>query len=195
MPVVQKGKYFNINLEPGEFLPVQKQYEGEGKISSTGNYRYSFITNEGNSASAFVSKELSDQIAPLPVGTNLILKKDKDEGQFGKISATLADGAPLFTAAPKDVQQQQPLTPAQGPEAPKQAVPVSRDHSIAWQNANNTAAAIVAQIPGDLGQKMDAFKVAHESIYGAYIEKFYLYDAKKTRLLAEAETLFDGDKK
>jgi len=204
MPITQNGAYYNIRLDPNESITVTKQYEGAGKISKNGSYRYSFIAADGNSASFFATPELSMELAPVLVGTHIILTKD--EGQYGQISATLSDGSPL-SQAPRAVPAPTVPAPAATPRNPAQEagsqileqierqVPINRDHSIAWQNANNAASTIAAQVAGGIGEKMDAFRVAQETIFESFLGEFAEDVLKRRKLVKEANEMFDGEKK
>lgn len=189
MPVVQQGQYFNIKLDPGEQLAVQKQYAGAGKVTSNGSFRYSFIVN-GNSASVFVSPEVSAQLATIAVGTSLILKKD--EGQYGKITAALADGSPLPPAAPGGVPVTATLqspVPSAPPVSYNERPQINRDQSIAWQNANNAAAVMSAQAK----DQKATFIAMQRYIYESYLEEFMPDESKQRKLVKEAESLFGKD--
>lgn len=206
MPVVQDptGRYYNIKLSPGEQLAVQKQYAGAGKIMSKGDYLYSFIVESGNSATIFLKPEVSALLAPLPVGTKLLLNKEPNEGLYGKVTATLADGSPIPSTAPPPVPTP---TPTQSPNAPiavnklpdptitysEERPVVNRDQSIAWQNANNAAATIASQVTGSFEVKKKAFKLAQEGIYESYLEEFMPAVLKQRKLIKEAEGLFGKD--
>jgi len=198
MPIVQNGKYFNVKLDQGEKITLTKQYKGAGNVSANGSVRYSFIDSEGRSAAFFATPELSMQIATVPVGEPIVLAKEDDP--FGKISATLTDGAPLFAAPAQPAQTAAPVTntapvPTLLPTTP--VAPViqltGKDITIAWQNANNVAAVMAAQVAGGIGEKMDAFKMAQETVFENFLGEFSPESLKSRKLAKEAGTMFDAD--